>query len=187
MDKEINDGICLIHSLNNEKTYLGHERTNDTDHSEPGMKIACSFVFGTRSYSNSKVRVCHYYSGTLLIIPVQNHRARQLDEEEATFDNRLAISGPGTVGDDLDRFVIGFKIGEIQVGEVRTFQFPKMTEDELKLWQNREPEFLNSFQVQPESSAIFLNVDEIEFIRFSGSRLTMLKETVSDSYNIDES
>ena len=99
----------------------------------------------------------------------------------------MAISGPGTVGDDLDRFVIGFKIGEIQVGEVRTFQFPKMTEDELKLWQNREPEFLNSFQVQPESSAIFLNVDEIEFIRFSGSRLTMLKETVNDSYDIYDS
>ena len=52
LDKEINDGICLIHFVNNEKTYFGHERPNDTDHSEPGMTIACSFVFGTRSCSN---------------------------------------------------------------------------------------------------------------------------------------
>ena len=99
----------------------------------------------------------------------------------------MAISGPGTVGDDLDRFVIGFKIGEIQVGEVRTFQFPKMTEEELEQWQRRETEFLSSFQVQPESSSIFFNFNEIEYIRFSGSRLTMLKETVSDSYDIYDS
>ena len=92
----------------------------------------------------------------------------------------MTITSPGTVNDDLERFIVKLRIGHVLEGEVRTFQFPKLTEDELQLWENREPEFLSNFQVQPEGAEPGeFHAHLIEFIRISASRLTILKETVT--------
>ena len=94
----------------------------------------------------------------------------------------MAITGPGTVNDDFERFIVELRIGHVLEGEVRTFQFPKLTEAELQLWENREPDFLSSFQVQPEGAEPGeFHAHPIEFIRISGSRMTILKETVTVS------
>ena len=91
----------------------------------------------------------------------------------------MTLTGPGTVNDDLERFIVQLRIGQVLEGEARTFQFPKLTEDELQLWENRDPNFLRSFQVQPEGAEPDEFHDHpIEFIRISGSRMTILKETV---------
>ena len=93
----------------------------------------------------------------------------------------MTLTGPGTVNDDLERFIVKLRIGHARAleGEVRTFQFPKLTEDELQLWENRDPNFLSSFQVQPEGTEPGeFHAHPIEFIRISGSRMTILKETV---------
>ena len=96
----------------------------------------------------------------------------------------MTLTGPGTVNDDLERFIVKLRIGHVRAleGEVRTFQFPKLTEDELQLWENRDPNFLSSFQVQPEGAEPGeFHTHPIEFIRISGSRLTILKKTVTVS------
>ena len=67
------------------------------------------------------------------IIPVKNPEKYQ------------TIKVPDTVGDDLDRFVENLKIGQIQEGKVDTLQFLQMTEDELKQFGKKDPEFLSSY------------------------------------------
>ena len=105
------------------------------------------------------------------IIPVKNHRARTI--------------GPRTVNDDLESFIVKLRIGHVLEGEVRTFQFQKLTEGELQLWENREPEFLGRFQVQPEGTEPGeFHAHPIEFVRISGSRMTILKGTTSNSITI---
>ena len=92
----------------------------------------------------------------------------------------MTITSPGTVNDDLERFIVKLRLGFVLEEEARTFQFPKLTEDELQLWENREPEFLSNFQVQPEGAEPGeFHAHPIEFIRISASRLTILKETVT--------
>ena len=108
-----------------------------------------------------------------MMVTIRNHGAIEFGHEESTFDgDLLAITGPGTVDDDLERFVVKLKMGQRQEEEVRTFQFPKLTERELHLWESQEPEFLSSLQVPPQVSL------GMEFLRVSCSRLTMFK--VSD-------
>ena len=61
--------------------------------------------------------------------------------------------------------------------EVRTFQFPMLTENELRLWENQDSEFLSSFQIPPIRSFAEERIFPMEFIRVSCSRFTMFKET----------
>ena len=109
------------------------------------------------------------------IIPVKNPEKMQ------------KIKVPDTVGDDLDRFVENLKIGQIQEGKVDTLQFLQMTEDELKQFENKDPEFLSSYADKWTSPMEYWiqsydSQNEVEFIRISGERLTMLKQGGSVSY-----
>ena len=109
------------------------------------------------------------------IIPVKNPEKMQ------------KIKVPDTVGDDLDRFVENLKIGQIQEGKVDTLQFLQMTENELKQFENKDPEFLSSYADKWTSPMEYLiqsfdTQNEVEFISISGERLTMLKQGGSVSY-----
>ena len=84
----------------------------------------------------------------------------------------MAITAPGSVNDDLERFIEKLRLGRRQQEEVRPFQFPKLTEEELQLWENRDPEFLSRLQVQPDEE----RQDPLEFMKISCSRLTMFKD-----------
>ena len=110
-----------------------------------------------------------------MMVIIRNHGAAV----GAVDGDPLAITGPGTVDDDFESFVVNLKMGQRQQEEVRTFQFPKLTEHELSLWESREPEFLSSLQVPPEAFVEgFWKINPMEFLRISCSRLTMIK--VSD-------
>ena len=73
--------------------------------------------------------------------------------------------------EDLDIFLMHIKMGRMQEEQVTTSQFPKLTENELSLWENQDSEFLSSFQIPPIRS--FADVgDNPEFIRVYCSRFT---------------
>ena len=85
--------------------------------------------------------------------------------------------------EDLDIFLMQLKMGRMQEEEVRTFQFPMLTENELSLWKNQDSEFLSSFQLRPIRSFTLERDHPMEFITVSCSRFTMFKETEKTSFS----